>query len=182
MDATPLSITVRDLTVDVTLTRDDLLKYTPSNVIAASLMIRVTRLAFTLLSPEQPVMRRQLYWRLGYPGPGLLDCVELISHAVREGRCLQQPDLQQEGAPASLKGHFIFDVGYHTRWLRLWPSASVFDDTFRHWVSTWESRTTPGRESYLAYKAQKAHEIMTADDATLLRWRWLTRMDADGTV
>ena len=169
----PLSITVRDRTADVTLTRDDLLKYTPSNVIAASLMFRVARLAFALLSPEEPVIRHNLYWRLGYPGPGLLDCVELISHAVREGRCLQDPDLTQDGAPASVTGHFIFDVGYRSRWLRLWPSAAVFDNTFRHWVSTWEGRNAPGKDAYLTYKAHKAHEIMTADDAALLRWRWL---------
>ncbi len=70
--------------------RQDLLKYAShANVIASALMIRLCAFAFAKLSPDAPVQRRQLYWRLGFPGPGLLDCVELISRAVREGRCLQ---------------------------------------------------------------------------------------------
>ena len=32
-----------------------------------------------LLSPEEPVQRRELYWRLGFPGPGMVDCVEVES-------------------------------------------------------------------------------------------------------
>ena len=84
-----LTVTVRDQDGDITLTRQDLLKYTTNaNVIAAALMIRVSRYAFSLLSPQQPVMRRELYWSLGFPGPGIVDCVEILSHAVREGRCL----------------------------------------------------------------------------------------------
>lgn len=32
-----------------------------------------------LLSPEEPAQRRELYWRLGFPGPGMVDCVEVES-------------------------------------------------------------------------------------------------------
>jgi len=68
---------------------DDFLKYTTrANIIAAALITRVAGLGFRLLSPGEPVWRRDLYWRLGFPGAGLVDCVELLSHAVREGRCL----------------------------------------------------------------------------------------------
>lgn len=42
-----LTVTVRDQDGDITLTRQDLLKYTTNaNVIAAALMIRVSRYAF----------------------------------------------------------------------------------------------------------------------------------------
>ena len=48
-----------------------------ANAIAAALMARVAGLR--LLSPEEPVQRRELYWRLGFPAPGMVDCVEVES-------------------------------------------------------------------------------------------------------
>ena len=50
-----------------------------ANAIAAALMARVAGLGLRLLSPEEPVQRRELYWRLGFPGPGMVDCVEVES-------------------------------------------------------------------------------------------------------
>lgn len=56
----------------------DFIKYAShANAIAAALMARVAGLR--LLSPEEPAQRRELYWRLGFPGPGMVDCVEVES-------------------------------------------------------------------------------------------------------
>ena len=56
----------------------DFIKYAShANAITAALMARVAGLR--LLSPEEPVQRRELYWRLGFPGPGMVDCVEVES-------------------------------------------------------------------------------------------------------
>lgn len=56
----------------------DFIKYAShANAIAAALMARVAGLR--LLSPEEPVQRRELYWRLGFPDPGMVDCVEVES-------------------------------------------------------------------------------------------------------
>ena len=56
----------------------DFIKYAShANAIAAALMARVAGLR--LLSPEEPMQRRELYWRLGFPGPGMVDCVEVES-------------------------------------------------------------------------------------------------------
>ena len=56
----------------------DFIKYAShANAIAAALMARVAGLR--LLSPEEPAQRRELYWRLCFPGPGLVDCVEVGS-------------------------------------------------------------------------------------------------------
>lgn len=58
----------------------DFIKYAShAYAIAAALMARVAGLGLRLLSPEEPVQRRELYWRLGFPGPGLVDCVEVES-------------------------------------------------------------------------------------------------------
>ena len=77
-------LTLRDKDGDLNVGYDDLLKYcTRANVVAAALMLRVSAGAFALLSPGEPVLRRELVWRLGFPGGGVLDCVEMISHAVR---------------------------------------------------------------------------------------------------
>lgn len=60
----------------------DFIKYASrANAIAAALMVRVAGLGLRLrlLSPEEPAQRRELYWRLGFPGPGMVDCVEVES-------------------------------------------------------------------------------------------------------
>lgn len=58
----------------------DFIKYAShANAIAAALMARVAGLGLRLLSPEEPAQRRELYWRLGFPGPGMVDCVEVES-------------------------------------------------------------------------------------------------------
>ncbi len=169
-------ITVTDQDGDITLRREDLLKYTTkANVIAAALMIRVCRLAFSLLSPDSPVKRRELFWTLGFPGDGLVDCVEMISHAVREGRCLQKPEHNHPAAPMSLNGQMLFTIGYRGKTLQVWPDAAVFDDEFRHMVATWQEKAedTKGRDAYLHYKDQKVSQIMSMPDEALLHTRWL---------
>lgn len=60
----------------------DFIKYAShanANAIAAALMARVAGLGLRLLSPEEPAQRRELYWRLCFPGPGMVDCVEVES-------------------------------------------------------------------------------------------------------
>ncbi|MDL2271547.1 hypothetical protein LJC23_00755 [Desulfovibrio sp. OttesenSCG-928-I05] len=169
-------ITLLDQDGEITLRREDLLKYaTNANVIAAALMIRVCRLAFSLLSPDAPVKRRELYWTLGFPGAGLVDCVEMISHAVREGRCLQQPECNHPDAPFSLNGQMVFTIGYAGKRLQLWPDPSVFDDEFRSEVAAWQELPddAPGRDAFLRYKEGKVQDIMTLADEALLHTRWL---------
>lgn len=167
-------VTVTDQDGDIQITRADLLKYTTqANVIAAALMIRLCSLAFNLLSPQRPVERRKLFWRLGFPGAGILDCVEMISHAVREGRCMQQPEHQHPGAPLSLNGQFVFEISYNGRTLQIWPDAAVFDDEFRSQVSRWQERPASGeRQDFLDYKAAKVAQIMALPDGELLHYRW----------
>lgn len=169
-----LTITVTDQDGDITLSRQDLLNYTThANVIAAALMIRVCHLAFTQLSPDAPVQRRKLYWRLGFPGDGLVDCVEMISHAVREGRCLQYPEFMHPDAPFSLNGQFVFEISYESKTIVVWPDKAIFDDAFRKQVRTWqEAPATEKRELFKEYKAQKVQEIMTLPVDELLHWQW----------
>lgn len=172
---TELTLTVRDQDGDIELTREDLLKYaTKANVIAAALMIRLSRRAFSLLSPGQPPMRRKIYWQVGFPDPGILDCIEMISHAVREGRCLQIPELSHPDAPHSLGGQFIFKITYAGKTLEIWPDKSVFDDEFRRQVSTWQEneQDQAGRAAYLQYKADKVKHIMTLSDEQLFHTQW----------
>lgn len=170
-----ICITVADQDGEITISRTDLLKYTSyANVIAAALTIRVCHLAFAKLSPDQTIQRKKLYWRLGFPGPGLVDCVEMISHAVREGRCLQRPEHHHPQAPFSLNGQFVFDIGYEDKTIRIWPNPAIFDDEFRAQVSTWQEQPDSAqRDAYKAYKAKKVEQIMSLSDAELLHWEWL---------
>ncbi|MDO4796049.1 MAG: hypothetical protein Q4A28_08960 [Brachymonas sp.] len=149
---------------------EDFIKYsTRANVIAAALMTRVAQLGFRLLSPDAPVWRRELYWRLGFPGPGLVDCVELLSHAVRENRCLCQPVTDHPHAPFSLKGQFVFEISYRGQTVQIWPSPQVFDDEFRQQVSTWqEAPDSADRQAFLAYKAHKVQQILSLPEEDLL--------------
>ena len=169
------ALSLRDQDGEIVVRREDLLKYTSNaNVIAAALVVRVCTLAFRLLSPGEPVWRRELHWSLGFPGPGLVDCVEMLSHAVREGRCLQQPVFDHPEAPLSLNGQMLFSIAYRGRKLLIWPSPAVFDDEFRRQVATWQEKgeDTPGRMEYLRYKEGKVEEIMTLPDEELLRSEW----------
>lgn len=171
------SVTVHDRDGDIVLMREDLLKYaTKENVIASALMIRLCRFAFSQLSPQEPVRRRELYWQVGFPGPGILDCVEMVSHAVRDGRCLQNPTLSHPDAdaPASLVGSFLFEIGYRGKTLVVWPDKSVLDDEFRAQVSTWQAAKegSEGYGAYLEYKAKKVQQIMTTPDDALFHFAW----------
>ena len=167
-------ITVQDQDGLITLSRADLLKYTgPANPIAVALMLRLCAYAFARLAGEEAPHRRELYWQVGFPGPGILDCIEMISHAVREGRCLQNPSLRHPEAPWSLGGQFIFDISYRGKTLRVWPDASVFDDTFRSQVARWQDADEAGREAFLRYKADKVATIMQLEDAALFHHQWL---------
>lgn len=173
------TIEVADQDGVISITRHDLLKYTSfGNVIAAALMIRVSKLAFSLLSPDQPVERKRLYWTLGFCGPGILDCVEMISHAVREGRCLQKPTLDHPHAPHSIGGQFLFDISYNGQTVRLWPSAAVFDDEFRRQVLAWQDQPdSEGRKAFLQYKEGKVKQILALSDEELFTVQWLERKD-----
>ncbi|MDR1708901.1 MAG: hypothetical protein LBS70_04190 [Candidatus Accumulibacter sp.] len=168
-------VTVRDRGGDIELTREDFLKYaTHENVIAAALMIRLCRFAFARLSPGEPVRRRELYWQVGFPGAGILDCIEMASHAVREGRCLQNPTLRRPGAPLSVAGCFVFQIAYRGKTLAVWPDASVFDDEFRAQVAAWQSadEDSQGYRAYLAYKDAKVRQIMQLPDEALFHCEW----------
>ncbi|MDR0577775.1 MAG: hypothetical protein LBI87_09640 [Candidatus Accumulibacter sp.] len=169
------AVTVRDRDGDIVLTREDFLKYaTNENVIASALMIRLCRFAFARLSPDAPARRRELYWQVGFPGSGILDCVEMISHAVREGRCLQNPTLFHPDAPPAVAGRILFEIGYRGKTLAVWPDESIFDDEFRAWVSAWQAadEESEGYRAYLAYKAEKVRQIMALPDEALFHSAW----------
>lgn len=169
-----MQLILRDKDGDIHLSYADLLKYcTYANVIAAALMLRVSAKAFALLSPGEPVWRRELTWRIGFPGGGILDCLEMISHAVREGRCLQDTDMPSEGSPLALPGHFIFKIGYRGKTATIIPSAEIFNDEFRAAVLRWQDAEgdAPGRAAYLAYKKGIADRILSLPDEVLFRAR-----------
>lgn len=168
------TLVVQDQDGLIHLQREDLLKYTgPANPIAAALMLRLCIYAFARLSPHEPLWRRELYWQVGFPGPGILDGIEMVSHALREGRCLQNPTLRHAEAPWSVGGQFIFDIGYRGAVLRVWPDKAVFDDTFRAQVSRWQEAQDAGRDAYLRYKQDKVRQIMTLDEEALFHHIWL---------
>lgn len=103
-----------------------------------------------------------------------MDCVEILSHAVREGRCLQNPTLRHPDAPFSLGGQFIFEISYRGKTLVVWPDKSVFDDEFRTQVATWQEAEEgcTGRADFLLYKEKKVGLIMSLTDEKLLHSTW----------
>ncbi len=172
------TISVYDRDGEIILSQEDLRKYaTNENIIAAALMFRICQCAFRQLSPSRPVFRRELYWQIGFPGPGILDCIEMISHAVREGRCLQNPTFSHPKAdpPKSLLGHFLFEISYRGKSIVIWPDKAVFDDEFRHLVSTWQyaDENNEGYQNYLMYKAKKVKQIMSMTEEQLLHFEIL---------
>lgn len=111
------------------------------------------------------------------PDTDLVDRVEMLSHAVREGRCLQRPVLDHPSAPLSVNGHMLFTLHYRGSPCVVWSDAGVFHDEFRRQMPAWQkaAENCSARNEFLLYKDQKVERIMSLPDAELLRREWLRR-------
>jgi len=173
---------VRHHGCDLIIGHDDLLKYTGrKNIIAAALSYRVLKWMFATLSPETPPEREDLRFRLGFAGPGIVDCFEMATRAQTEGRLVVDPHGAPAAAPAAPSGRFYFEGTYRRSGCAVFPYAEFFPPDFVELVSLYQegAGTRDEQAAYLAMKEDVATSILMAEgDDLFSRETW--RISDDG--
>mgnify|MGYP001338072509 CR=1 FL=1 len=91
--------------------RDDLIRYAGAEqIVASALCLRLFALAFADLSPAAPPRRDGIQVLVGFPGDGILDCVEMITRARTKGRLTIDTDAGPPHVPPALVGRFYWEI------------------------------------------------------------------------
>lgn len=169
---TPLVLTVRESEGLITYTREDLIRYAGhGHVIASGLIMRLFDRAFRDLSPEKPPMRRELHVLSAFPGLGVRDGIELVTHAVTDGRFKLDLDAGGSDAPPSpIGGRMYFEVSYQGRTFAYTLRPDLFNDEWREKVAAYQKGATDVEmhARYVAYKYGFLGRLLTASDPFLI--------------
>ena len=110
------AVIVRDQDGVVAIGQDDLVRYAgPGQIVAAALCLRLFARAFADLAPDGPPHRDATRVLVGFPGPGILDGVEMITRARTRGRLTVDPAAGPATAPRAPVGRFFFGVAIDER-------------------------------------------------------------------
>lgn len=124
-------VVVRDQDGMVAIGRDDLVRYAgPGQIVATALCLRLFARAFADLSPEEPPHRDDIRVLVGFPGAGILDCVEMITRARTRDRLTVDPEAGPPDAPAAIVGRFYFEIAVGSRASGYWLADGYFTDAF----------------------------------------------------
>ena len=159
------AITVQERGRTLTFTFDDMMRFhgghSPGGVAMA---FKVMQRAFGALSPAGPPVRRAIFVRTAFRGPGARDGFEAVTRAVSDGRyvvdrSLVRPDLGRR------REDFVFAVGIGDRTATLSLRDGFVTDEFIDLART-ENRTEEQERRLDELKAQLAHQVMVtpADD------------------
>lgn len=108
-------LTVRDQDGLVAIGRDDLVRYAgPGQIVATALCFRLFARAFADLSPAEPPYRDSIRVLVGFPGPGILDCIEMITRARTRDRLTIDTDAGPPEALPAIIGRFYFEIAVGT--------------------------------------------------------------------
>lgn len=142
-------------------TRDDFVRYSgPDQIIATALMFQMFTRVFGELAPGGLVDRNRLSVIVGFPGPGIMDCIELVLRGRTRNNInitVKTEDLPEE-APLALIGRFYYEFDYEGMRLALWPVDGFFTDEFRSMVKQFQPRKG-GEEDQARYQAFK-HDMV----------------------
>lgn len=167
---------VRHNGTEIAVGHDDLLKYTGrQNIIAAAMSYRLMKWMFSVLSPDQPPERSNLRFRLGFGGPGLIDCFEMATRAQSEGRLSVDVNCALREAPPAPEGRFYFEASYGEKHCAAHPRAEIFPPDFVECVCLYQEGggTAHEQDAYLRMKQDFAARIlMSPAEALFCRWVW----------
>lgn len=156
----------------------DLLGHTgTANVVAAALCYRLMGWMFPALSPDGPPEACGLVFRVGFPGPGILDCLDLVTAARTDGRIAVDPDRAPPDAPPAPGGRFHFEADYGPRACAVHPQRSVFPPRFVDQVRRFQDGggTAAEQAAYRRMKEAFAERLLAAPDEDLFSARvWST--------
>lgn len=109
-------LAVRDQDGMVAIGRDDLVRYAgPGQIVASALCLRLFDRAFEDLSPGAVPHRDDIRVLVGFPGEGILDCVEMITRARTRGRLTIDTRAGPAETPPAPVGRFYFEVAIGAR-------------------------------------------------------------------
>ena len=166
---------------EIAIGHDDLLRHTTGkNVVAAALCYRMMNWMFSALSPESPPERSRLLFRIAFDGPGIIDCLELVTGAKSDRRIRFDPHCAPPDAPPAPAGQFYFDASYGDRSCSAYPDRSVFPPSFVDQVRRFQDGggTAAEQSAYQHMKEGFAAQILKTPVDSLFR----TRVWSDGAA
>jgi|GEM_PF-103808 len=167
---------VRHEGAEIVIGHDDLLKYTGrKNIVAAALTYRLMKWMFSVLSPDEPPERSNLFFRVAFGGPGIIDCLEMVTRAQSENRLMVDPYCALEEAPKAIGGHFYFEASYGEQFCSAHPKAEIFPPDFIECVCLYQDGggTATEQAAYLRMKENFAAKmLMMPIEALFSRWEW----------
>ncbi|MTI17103.1 hypothetical protein E1162_07600 [Rhodobacteraceae bacterium RKSG542] len=171
------SIKLKEGDLPLSFTRNDLIAYAgPDQIIATALMFNMFSFAFAKLAKEGEVLERnKIKVQLGFPGPGVKDCVELVLRGLTrnaENVTAVTENLPEE-APLALIGRFYYEFQYEDRRIALWPKDGFFTDEFREMVIKFQPRAGSEEEqlAYQQFKWDLIDRLMAAGEENVFHWK-----------
>lgn len=167
-------VAVRDIDGIVAIGRDDLVRYAgPGQVVASALCLRLFARAFADLSPDAPPNRDDIHVLVAFPGPGILDCVEMITRAVSRGRLNIDTRAGPAEAPPALAGRFYFEVSVGATARGYWLAEEFFTPQFVDQIRRHQdgAGTAAERADYLMAKHTLIGRLLGASDEDLFHSR-----------
>jgi hypothetical protein len=147
----------------------------PAQIIASALMFRLFERAFRDLSPQSPPDRKDIRFLAGFPGTGIVECVELVTRirTRRPERFTVRPEAAPPEAPAAISGFLYFEVQIKDQRRGYWPPPELFDNTFRKNAGLYQNGggTPEEQAAYLAYKKQLSAAILRSPPETFFSSR-----------
>jgi hypothetical protein len=139
----------------------DLLRYAgPGSPASLAMAYQAMRLAFPLLDPRKPLLRREIGIETAYRGPGARDGFELVTRAVTEGRYLVTPDLERPERGVTVR-KFVFRVAYHDEECTLMVRPGMVDDEFMAMARAGE-RSEEDERRFTEMKAEQMSRLLAA--------------------
>ncbi|MCG8509619.1 MAG: hypothetical protein MI741_10380 [Rhodospirillales bacterium] len=161
---------------EIVIGHEDLLKYTGRhNVIAAALSYRLLKWMFSVLSPVIPPERSRLNFRIAFDGPGIIDCLEVVTRAQSQHRIHFDPLCARPEAPSAPNGKFYFEASYGEQFCAAYPRPNIFPANFVEKVELYQEGggTAAEQAAYLRMKDRFAARILAMPLEQLFRiWVW----------
>lgn len=168
----PQFVRIRDNDGEIAIGRDDLIRFAgPEQVVASALCLRLFGLALPQLSPDGVPSRDSVRVLTAFPGPGMIDGIEMITRARSRGALVIDPQAAPPEAPPAGIGRFYFavSVGENARGYSLAPG--LFSPDFLSQVARFQegAGSAVERAGYMAAKHELIGRLLGLPDETL--WR-----------
>ncbi|MCC7049847.1 MAG: hypothetical protein IT562_24280 [Alphaproteobacteria bacterium] len=145
----------------------------PDQIVATALMFRLYDHAIADLSPGVPPQRRRIATLVAFPGPGILDCVEMVTRAREGDRLTVATEAGPSDAPPALLGRFYFEIAMEGRRRAYWPMPGYFTADFLDRVRRFQdgAGTAAEQADYQAFKHELVGRLIGAPYGRLFHAR-----------